>query len=103
MPVPRISMRTIIDVLRLKHECGLSYRQIAGSLGISVGTVTNYLSAAQQAGLSWPIPYDWDETSLARVLAPSSSWVTSQEAFAPVDFAGMHQELKGKGVTRQLL
>ncbi|CAN5132857.1 IS21-like element ISPsy14 family transposase [soil metagenome] len=97
-------MRTIIDVLRLKHECGLSYRQIAGSLKISVGTVANYLSAAEQAGLSWPVPDDWDETSLAQIFAPvPPSSLQPEAAFAAVDFAWVHRELKRKGVTRQLL
>lgn len=102
-------MRTIIDVLRLKHECGLSYRQIASSLHISVGTVAKYVGAAKQAGLLWPIPEGWDETSLARVLAPATSpadpgaTAFTSAAFVPVDFAWMHGELKRKGVTRQLL
>ena len=97
-------MRTIINVLRLKHECGLSYRQIAGSLKISLGTVANYLSAAEQAGLSWPVPDDWDETSLAQIFAPvRPSSMQPEAAFAAVDFAWVHRELKRKGVTRQLL
>ena len=95
-------MRTIIDVLRLKHECGLSYRQIAGSLHISFGTVANYLSAAEAAGLRWPVPEGWDETSLARILAPSPA-VARDGSFFPVDFNWLHRELKRKGVTRQLL
>lgn len=96
-------MRTIIDVLRLKHECGLSYRQIANSLDISIGSVANYLSAARQAGLTWPVPDDWDETFLAPILASVPSTTMPEAVFAAVDFAWVHRELKRKGVTRQLL
>ncbi len=35
MPTERLSMRRIRDLLRLKHENGLSTRLIASSLGIS--------------------------------------------------------------------
>ena len=56
MPAKRLSMHQIIEVLRLKHAAHLSHRQIARALKISTGTVTNYLSSAQRAGLSWPLP-----------------------------------------------
>ena len=52
MPAERIAMRRIREVLRLKHECGLSYESIARSLGISKGSVANYLVRAENAGLS---------------------------------------------------
>ena len=45
-------MRQITEVLRLNAQ-GLSYRQIAQSVGISASTVQSYLERAQRAGLSW--------------------------------------------------
>ncbi len=39
MPTTRISMRQIKEVLRLKFAARLSHRQIARSLGLSVGVV----------------------------------------------------------------
>ena len=59
MPVARISMRKIKEVLRLKHAAHLSHRQIARSLKLSVGVVAKYLAAAERAGLTWPLP-DFD-------------------------------------------
>jgi DNA-directed RNA polymerase specialized sigma24 family protein len=41
-------MRKIKDILRLRHEAGLSYRGIAQSLNIGYGTVVDYLTRAQQ-------------------------------------------------------
>jgi len=97
-------MRTISNVLRLKHEAGLSYRQIARTLNLSLGTVANYLSAADAAGIGWPLPEGMDEAGLERVLSLGAGSAAMREpAFAAVDFAYVHQELKLKAVTRQLL
>jgi hypothetical protein len=43
MPTERLSMRRIRDLLRLKFAQGVIDRAIAGSLGLSKGTVGNYL------------------------------------------------------------
>ena len=43
-------MRQITEVLRLNAQ-GLSYRQIAQSVGISASTVQSYLERAQRAGV----------------------------------------------------
>ena len=45
-------MRQITEVLRLNAQ-GLSYRQIAQSVGISASTVQSYVVRAQRAELSW--------------------------------------------------
>ena len=62
-------MRTLKEVLRL-HSLGLSQRQVARSCGISQSTVHEYLSAAETAGLRWPLPADWDDTRTERALFP---------------------------------
>ena len=51
-----ISMRKTREILRLKHEVGLSNHQIAASLHLSHVCVGNYLRRARQAGVGWPIP-----------------------------------------------
>lgn len=105
MPVQRLSMRQIKEVLRLKFAAQLSQRQIARSLKISTGVVAKYLAAADRAGLtSWPLPEEMDETALARALWPQSAPPTSAtQRQATLDFADIHLQLKHKGVTRQLL
>ena len=37
-------MRKIKDILRLRHEAGLSYRGISEALNIGYGTVVEYLN-----------------------------------------------------------
>ena len=73
MPTERLSMRRIRDLLRLKFAQGMSDRAIAGSLGLSKGTVGNYLMRFNQAGLSWPLPCEFDDDSLELLLFPRPS------------------------------
>jgi len=47
-------MRKIHEVLRLRHECGLSNRKIAVSCELARSTVADYLNRASAAGLSCP-------------------------------------------------
>lgn len=93
-------MRHIIEVLRLKHEAGLSHARIAGACGLSKGVVGKYVSLAQAHGIGWPLPDGVDEARLEAVLFPAR---TPPARFAEPDFFHIHQELKRKGVTLQLL
>jgi len=93
-------MRKIKDVLRLKFEAKLSHERIAAATGISKGAVSNYVQRALQKGLGWPLPADLDEGQLEGLLFRQSA---PREYYAVPDFAHVHQELKRKGVTLQLL
>lgn len=101
MAASRLPMRRLREILRLKHACGLSHRAIARSCGVGAGTVSDYLTRAQQAGLTWPLPDDLDDAQLeARLFAlPATPGV----ARPLPDPAWLHQELKRPGVTLQLL
>lgn len=100
MPTPRIPMRTIIEVLRLKYEAGLSHDKIARACGLSKGVVSKYISLTQVAGITWPLPEDADEAALEARLFPAK---TLPVRFSPPDYFQVHQALKRKGVTLQLL
>jgi transposase len=100
VPAQRIAMRRIREVLRLKDECALTYSQIARALGISKGSVANYLTTAEAAGLTHQEATALDDAALARRLHPQRGVVAK---FAAPDFALVHRELKRKGVTLQLL
>ncbi|HZS05913.1 MAG TPA: IS21 family transposase [Blastocatellia bacterium] len=100
MPADRLAMRQIKDILRLRHDAGLSLREISRSLNLSVGAVSKYLQLAAAAGIGWPPPTELDEGSLARKLQPPPPNLSA----APLpDFTRLHQELRCKGVTLQLL
>ena len=102
MAARRLSMRKIKEVLRLHFEKGLSDRQIAKSLDISRSTIREYLDRVERAGLSWPLPSELDEASLEHQLFPSSHAVPEEKRQMPSQ-EYLHQELKRKGVTLQLL
>jgi len=102
MPAQRSSMRLIREVLRLKYDANLSQRRIARSLNMGLGTVSHYLKKAKAAGLEWPLPTDLDEAELERRLFPNQLQSVRSGLVEP-DYAGMHKELKHKGVTKQLL
>jgi transposase len=93
-------MRRIREILRLKHENGLSQRAIAQACGVGLGTVSEYLGRAARAGVGWPLPPDLDEAGLeARLFVPPAP---ARERVSP-DLVLVHQELKRVGVTLHLL
>lgn len=102
MAAKRIAMRKIREVLRLRFSAELSIRQISAGTKISVGSIQNILKLAEQLGLSWPLPDDLDDQALALMLYPSSDARPSAKFQQPV-WPEIRQELKRKGVTKQLL
>lgn len=101
MPADRLAMYQIKDILRLRYAAGLSQREIARSLSISVGVVSKYLQLAAAAEICWPLPEDLDEQALAQRLLPPAP--PTPPASALPDFLQLHHELRQKGVTLQLL
>jgi len=94
-------MRKIHEILRQRHEMKLSYRAIANSLNISIGSVADYLHRAKAAALSWPLPEDISEQELyERLFLPAK---TSAPKRALPDWEWVHRERRRKGVTLQLL
>ena len=102
MPRERLTMRKIKEILRLKHQAGLTQRQIARSCGLSHTAVSHYLERAEKAGLCWPLPEDLDEDQLHALLFETPLSTTPPSRPLPtMDY--LHQELKRKGGTLQLL
>jgi transposase len=98
----RLSMRKIKEVLRLKWQNGCRNKQIATSCNIARSTVREYLRRAQEAGLSWPLDPNLDDTALENLLFPVREAGTSSERQMP-SMEYLFRELKRKGVTLQLL
>ena len=99
-----INMRYVKDILRLKHHNRLSIREVAGSCGLPASTVGDYLQRAQAAGLTWPLPEGISDSELAeRLLKPGPAAPASSPAKALPDWPAIHEQLRRKGVTLQLL
>jgi transposase len=99
-------MRKIKEVMRLRFELHLGYQQIGRSCAISGSTVHKYLKRAEVAGLSWPLPEDWDEARVEAAVFPRSQPPEQEQPAArtPPDFAAIHDQLRSnKYVTLQLL
>ncbi len=95
-------MRKIRDILRLRFAANLSIRQIRTSTKVSVGSIQKLLTKADKAGLTWPLPPELDDRQLACLFYPGADTRISAR-HQPPDWPALHQELKGKGVTKQLL
>jgi transposase len=95
-------MRQVREILRLKYEQGLPHRAIARACGIGVGTVGTYCQRAQQAGVTWPVPVEWDDAQLEARLFRRVSDIVGVPRPLP-DMAQLHHELKQPGVTLQRL
>jgi transposase len=93
-------MKKIIEVLRLKYAARLSHEKIARACGLSKGAVGKYVSATQAQGITWPLPDGLDEARLEARLFPARQ--PARHRVEPDHFQ-MHQALKRKGVTLQLL
>jgi transposase len=101
MAAQRLSMRKIREILRLKHESGLSARKIAESCSVGRTTVSEYLSRAAAAGLDWPLPPWLDDSRLEQLLFPPPP---PPDLIRPLPiWAEVHLELRKKGVTLALL
>lgn len=95
-------MRKIRDVLRLRWQSGLSFRQISSSLGLGRSTVGDALSRAERAGLQWPLPDDLDDTTLEHRLYGEGVADPAPGRPEP-DWPRISGELRQKGVTLYLL
>ena len=96
-------MRKIKEVLRL-HSLGLSQRQIAASCAVGQATVSDYLKAAEVAGLKWPDIAEWSDDKVMQAVAPSRERTAHQNQSPELDYPDIRHELQtNKHVTLQLL
>ena len=103
MPQERLPVRKIREVLRLR-SLGLSQRQIATSCAVGQATVSEYLKAADAAGLKWPDIADWGEDRLLQAAARSRGKPGHRKQSPEPDYTSIRHELQtNKHVTLQLL
>ena len=96
-------MRKLKEVLRL-HSLGLSQHQIARSCSISQSTVHEYVSAAQAAGVRWPLPDNWDEQQIEQALFPRRPAPSVWRKHPEPDWSKVHEDLQThKELTLQLV
>jgi len=93
-------MRKIREVLRLRWDLERGVREVARSVNVSHSTVIDILRRAEAAGVSWPLPDEFDEARLQQMLYPV---VKANREKPEPDWGRVHKELFRKGVTLNLL
>lgn len=86
------------EILRLKHEVGLSLREIGQSCNCGKTTVSELLNRAEKAKITWPI--DLSDKQLMSILYPP---VESKSLTPEPDLEYIFCEMKKKNVTLMLL
>ena len=95
-----MGMRNVREVLRQGLACGVGSRDIGRSLRISHFSAQKYIRIAQEAGLDWEKIAAMSDASLAMLVRCT----TLRATVKPMpDYAHVHQEMKKKGVTLELL
>src|ERR1700724_1436471 len=103
MPAERVSMRRIREILRLKHACGASDREIARSLSLARSTVALTLERAAASGLRWPLPATLSDRVLEAMLYAGHGSQQGMRRRAEPDWAYVYHEPRRPGVTLMLL
>jgi transposase len=96
----RTDMRKLREIIRLHFETGMSANKIACSVNVARSVVQEYLRRARVHDLAWPLPAGMDDAQLENLLYP----ITVQgQQYAEPDWQSINEELKEKGITRELL
>ncbi|UCF86304.1 MAG: IS21 family transposase [Desulfobacteraceae bacterium] len=95
-------MRKVREIFRLGLKYSMGKRQIGRSCSISHSTVGEYLNQAKTAGLSYDEIERMDDLELERLISNDGPKKSNQSRVQP-NWEVIHQELKKKGVTLQLL
>ncbi len=104
MTLKRIKMLKLRELLRLKFQANLSYREIGRALAISPSTVSYYLNAVQAANIQWPDEAKLSDTQLLKRIEQYAKHLKkpSKDRQEP-DWAMIHSCLIPKRVTLALL
>ncbi len=101
-----LAMPKVLEILRLALQCQCSSRDIGQICKISHSTVQDYIQRARQAGLNYTQIETMDDQCLNSMLKrplPLRKTAKQNQPIPMPDCAYLHQELKKKGVTLQLL
>ncbi|MFH0925545.1 MAG: IS21 family transposase [bacterium] len=98
----RIAMRKIKEILRLRYERKLSNRSIGRACTISPTTVGEYLQRAGQVSIDFKKVSHLDDEVIYKLLYPEKKDKEIEVKKMP-EMAYLHEELKKKGVTVQIL
>ena len=96
----RMEMDKAREILRQHFEVGLSQREIAESVKVSLGTVSGILTRARAAGIGCPV--ELSNKELGSILYPPAR-KEGEEKYTEPDMEYVHREMQRNGVTLTLL
>ncbi|MFT7220125.1 MAG: transposase [Candidatus Azotimanducaceae bacterium] len=99
MATPRITMRKLRAILRPRRAV---YPSDPGRHQNQYWPYSKLIARLEALGLGWPLPDELDDNQLQQMLYPTSN-NPNTERYKQPDCAEVHQSLKHKGVTLQLL
>ena len=66
-----ISMKKLLEILRLNYDNKISHRQIEKVVNLSRKTISTYITLFENSGLSWPLESQYqNEAELSKRLNP---------------------------------
>jgi transposase len=101
MSKERLSMRKLMEILRLRIGEKRSLRETSTSVSCSPSKVYDVVVRFEATGLAWPLDESIDETTLERLMYDSQVKYGVQKV--KPDLTYLHHEMRRKGVTLQLL
>lgn len=94
----RLDMLKAREILRMKHELGLSLREIGNTCNCGKSTVAEVLERAKAANITWPIELS-DKQLMTQLYPP----VENKNSPPEPDMEKVFSEMKKKNVTLMLL
>ena len=98
----KIDIKKALEILRLKFLLKLSNRAIGGIVHVSPSSISRYTAPIIQRSLDWEQLEKMEYAAIADLLITKKQHVSDQDLIK-LDFNMIHQELKKKTVTLQLL
>ena len=96
-----VTVRKIKEILRLYFEFGLSNRKIASACNVSPTTISYYLERAKSTGVDYKDLILLDDKAIFLMFYPEN--INDKNSLKLLDMNYLHQEMRKKGVTLQLL
>ena len=96
----RATMEKAREILRQHFELELSQREIAQSVSVSLGTVSNVITKARNAGIEYPLKLSNKE--LGSIIYPPVQKAVKRKCAEP-NMEYIHKEMQKKGLTLTLL
>ena len=103
MPMRRISMNKVREIIRLNEQCNLSQRSIARALSISRPVINDYIQKIRSSGLDYTATQKLEDDALLEIIEGSGKVQSERYQVLRQKFEYFVKELKRTGVTLERL